>query len=169
MTHKALCIVAERIMRRMGHQGNDPVHSFGLSISVTAIEPKMEWENPDVIGWNRYSWGSKKSHPFPGSIVFECKVSHADFLADMEKAARQDNFSGMGDLRYYVCPPGIIKPEEVPGRWGLIYATPKGRSIEWDVIKGCRKWTTIEDWNFGYVNKAAEMEILLGLLGKERR
>ncbi len=26
----------------------------------------------------------------------------------------------MGQIRYYMTPPGLLKPEEVPGAWGLL-------------------------------------------------
>jgi len=32
----------------------------------------------------------------------------------------------MGDERYYLCPPGMIKPEEVPVNWGLLYTYRNG-------------------------------------------
>lgn len=32
----------------------------------------------------------------------------------------------MGDYRYYCCPKGLIKPEELPLGWGLLYVFPSG-------------------------------------------
>ncbi|MFH1604500.1 MAG: hypothetical protein ABIH03_11400 [Pseudomonadota bacterium] len=28
---------------------------------------------------------------------------------------------GMGSQRYYMVPDGMIQPDEIPGRWGLLY------------------------------------------------
>lgn len=67
-------------------------------------------EFPDVIGF--YSGGS---------LVIECKVSRSDFLADKNKHFRRTPELGMGDHRYYCCPTGLIKAEELPVGWGLLY------------------------------------------------
>lgn len=71
-------------------------------------------DNPDVWG---YGGGE--------SVVIEVKTSHADFLADRKKwcrgveAERMDMQSGK--YKWYLCPKGIIKPEELPPKWGLLY------------------------------------------------
>lgn len=72
-------------------------------------------EIPDAIGFT--SWTS---------ILVECKVSRADFLKDKKKAHRLTG-KGMGRHRYYMCPAGLIKKEEVPEGWGLLYVTEKRR------------------------------------------
>lgn len=76
------------------------------------------WNNelPDVLGFSRDL-----------STVIECKVSRADFLRDSKKSFRLNPNSGMGDMRYYVAPKGLIKPEELPYRWGLIEILPSGK------------------------------------------
>lgn len=67
-------------------------------------------EFPDVIGF-----GSDLS------VVVECKVSRADYLADAKKPFRLRPESGMGKRRYYCVPEGLIKASELPTGWGLIY------------------------------------------------
>ena len=70
---------------------------------------------PDVIGF---------SSDF--SVLIECKVSHSDFLADLHKPHRNEmNRTQMGNYRYYLAPPEIIKPEEVPDTWGLLVCLDK--------------------------------------------
>lgn len=75
-------------------------------------------EIPDVIGFG--SWHS---------VVIECKVSRSDFLSDKKKHFRKKPEVGMGKKRYYCCPSGLIKQEELPEGWGLIYVTEKGKAI----------------------------------------
>ena len=72
-------------------------------------------ENTDV-------WGYSNTE---GTAVIEVKVSHSDFLADQKKWWRSNDAAVTGNqagtLRWYLCPEGIIKPEELPDGWGLLY------------------------------------------------
>jgi len=74
-------------------------------------------EMPDAIGWRR------ACH----SVVVECKISRADFLADHEKPFRRKPQLGMGCERYYLAPAGLLRPEELPGGWGLLES--RNRSV----------------------------------------
>ena len=65
---------------------------------------------PDAIGWKR------ACH----SVVVECKVSRADFLADREKPFRQKSHLGMGCERLYLASAGMIRRQELPDGWGLL-------------------------------------------------
>jgi len=67
-------------------------------------------EVPDAIGWKR------ACH----SVVVECKISRADFLADLNKPWRQKPQKGMGCERFYLTPGGLLQPEELPVGWGLL-------------------------------------------------
>jgi len=72
-------------------------------------------EYPDVIGFG--AWGH--------SVLVEVKVSRADFLSDKKKFFRKNPEQGMGRYRYYCCPKGLIKIEDLPEGWGLIYVNEK--------------------------------------------
>jgi hypothetical protein len=67
-------------------------------------------EVPDVIGWKG----------FCKSVLVECKVSRADFLADAEKSFRRKPEEGMGSQRFYLAPAGVLRREELPKHWGLL-------------------------------------------------
>lgn len=84
--------------------------------SVVIREPFRSWnkEQPDAIGWRS-----------DVSILIEVKASRSDFLSDKSKTFRADPDKGMGDWRFYMCPPGIIKIEDLPKGWGLLYVTDK--------------------------------------------
>ena len=73
-------------------------------------------ENTDVWG---YCCGECTS------AVIEVKTSHSDFLADQKKWWRtneaKDRGFQAGTRRWYLCPDGVIKPEELPEGWGLLY------------------------------------------------
>lgn len=70
-------------------------------------------ENPDVIGWASGA----------GSVLMECKLSRADFLRDAEKIVRKNPRAGMGQRRYYLCPPEMIQVKDLPPKWGLLWLT----------------------------------------------
>jgi len=67
-------------------------------------------EMPDAIGWKR------TQH----SVVVECKVSRADFLADRAKPFRQKPEKGLGCERFYLTTAGLLRVEELPEGWGLL-------------------------------------------------
>ena len=54
------------------------------------------------------------------SVLVECKVTRADFLADRGKPFRAKPEQGVGSERFYLTPPGLVKVEELPVGWGLL-------------------------------------------------
>lgn len=69
-------------------------------------------ETADAIGWNSTY-----------STIIECKASRSDFLADRKKPFRRNAETGMGSLRYFCAPSGLINPQELPPFWGLLEST----------------------------------------------
>ncbi len=67
-------------------------------------------EMPDAIGWKR------ACH----SVLVECKISRADFLADREKPFRKKPALGLGCERFYLTPAGLVDAGELPAGWGLL-------------------------------------------------
>lgn len=101
-THAALCQMAMRWLRGQ---------SCGVVFGDTFHASSFSGEQPDAIGWR---WNV--------SILVECKTSRADFLADKTKPFRIDPARGMGDWRFYLCPPGIVTQADLPAGWGLLHA-----------------------------------------------
>jgi len=108
MTHDELCERAARWLR-----GRKPstqecwsprVCRLVLREVVSAVD-----EIPDAIGW----WGSGQS------ILVECKASRADYLRDAHKGHRS-YACAIGAQRYYMTPPGLLSPDELPDGWGLL-------------------------------------------------
>lgn len=77
---------------------------------VLSEQACVSGEMPDAIGWKR------RNH----SVLVECKVSRADFLADREKPFRGNAALGLGCERFYLVPAGLICAEELPAGWGLL-------------------------------------------------
>lgn len=70
----------------------------------------LSGEMPDAIGWKR------ACH----SVLVECKISRADFLADRDKSFRQKPEIGLGCERFYLTPVGLLRPAELLPGWGLL-------------------------------------------------
>lgn len=102
MTHNDLVQIAYRWVLKRG--------SCGVAFKELNTTTSNR-EYPDVIGFG--AWNH--------SVLIEVKVSRPDFMKDRHKSFRKDPSLGMGKYRYYMCPAGLIKPEDLPERWGLIY------------------------------------------------
>jgi hypothetical protein len=98
MTHAQLVERAVGWLRR---------YRCGVVLSEQAC---VSGEMPDAIGWK------KACH----SVLVECKVTRADFLADRTKPFRQKPEKGVGSERFYLTPAGLVKIEELPAGWGLL-------------------------------------------------
>jgi hypothetical protein len=98
MTHAQLVQLAVQWLRR---------YRCGVVLSEQAC---ISGEVPDAIGWQR------ASH----SVVVECKVSRADFLADLEKPFRRNQETAVGCERFYLTLSGLLEVAELPEGWGLL-------------------------------------------------
>ncbi len=97
-THDQLCDIAVDYLKKRGYY-------------VVAKEVNCGCgEIPDAIGFN-----------YSRSALIECKTSRSDFLADRKKLCRTGKRTGLGNYRFYLCEEGLIKKEELPYGWGLIY------------------------------------------------
>jgi hypothetical protein len=98
MTHAQL---VERAVRWLRY------YRCGVVLSEQAC---TSGEMPDAIGWKQ------ACH----SVLVECKVTRADFLADRVKPFRQKPGKGVGSERFYLTPPDLLEPKELPAGWGLL-------------------------------------------------
>lgn len=94
-------------------------NSIGCNVVLRELSCMGTREIPDALGFK----GGR-------SILVECKVNRSDFLADKNKGFRSEPEKGMGDTRYFACPPGLIDPSEVPNGWGLLFIHPRRIIIE---------------------------------------
>lgn len=85
---------------------------------VVLTEASGGHEQPDAIGWRL---GGRHS------ILIECKTSRGDFLRDREKWHRRHESVRIGRVRYYMTPASLVRPDEVPGGWGLLEVDAAGR------------------------------------------
>jgi len=96
--HHALVELGARHIRRVG-----------FPVVATELRAWGSREEADVIAFRTHT-----------SALIEAKCSRADFFADARKPER--SAGGLGVYRFYLCPAGLIEPDEVPCRWGLLWA-----------------------------------------------
>ena len=135
MTHSALVDLAVKWLRTH--------YRCGIVLSEQAC---CSGEVPDVIAWK----GRCRS------VVVECKVSRADFLADRNKPWRQNPESALGCERFYMAPAGLIAATDLPDGWGLLEV--RGRKVESTIA--CSKRRSLRSAE-GLMN---EMNLLLASL-----
>lgn len=99
---------------RLTNLGARWFRKYGFGLVSTELTCFGSRERPDVIAFRSNC-----------SAMIEVKVSRSDFRADCKKPEREAG--GLGNYRFYLCPEGMITPDELPPRWGLLYA--KGRSV----------------------------------------
>lgn len=120
MTHDELVLKAEKWLKIQGC-------GVVFRDKFKAITHNREF--PDAIGWREGL-----------SILVECKTSRADFLADKGKLFRKTSEDGMGDWRFFLCPPDIITVSDLPEGWGLLYAHQKQIKKIHNVPGNCNWW-----------------------------
>jgi hypothetical protein len=152
MTHSALVELAVRWLRSS--------YRCGIILSEQAC---CTGEVPDVIGWKGVSRGvpgARRARRGAScrSVLVECKISRADFLADRGKPWRQDEAAqgGLGCERFYMAPAGLISAAELPSGWGLLVV--RNRKVE--IAVACNKRKSLRT-SEGLLN---EMNLLLASL-----
>jgi hypothetical protein len=112
-------------------------------------------EIPDVIGW-RDVYGK--------TYLLEAKSTRGDFLKDKHKPWRRNPSDGMGMFRYYICPPKMIRKEELPDGWGLLYAHARVITLECGVDP--RRYGSPDMYTFHERNTLSEQRMLLSALNR---
>jgi hypothetical protein len=107
MNHKELTLKASRWLKK--HSNNTVIPNC-REVATEISCANATGEIADVIGW--CSWTS---------VLIEVKVSRSDFKRDSKKIFREYADMGMGEFRYYICPTDLIKIDELPPNWGLLY------------------------------------------------
>lgn len=113
--------------------------------AVVASEIPGHSEIPDAIGWSTAGY----------STLVECKASRSDFLRDQKKYFRRVSEMGVGMQRFYLTPPGLLSPEELPEGWGLLEA---GHPLHLTKIRMVRASERFE------ISETSEMSILIQLM-----
>ena len=143
--HRQLCEIGAKFLKRSASKNGHGCH-FAI------IEPSVYGENPDVFGVRHGTISKHKIgdtvHVYGydvGTVVLEAKTSRPDFLRDRAKSHKATDEMGLGRWRYYICPENLIKVEDLPPKYGLIWVT-KGGQVK--VIAGALavKKRTVKDY-----------------------
>lgn len=112
LTHRNLCIKAAKYLRSQG------IVPFSRCQYVVC-ELERQGESPDAFGFSSAT-----------TQLIEVKVSRADFLSDKHKDWRKFPHNGLGSYRSYMCPNGLIRPNDLPNNWGLLWVGEDGKITE---------------------------------------
>lgn len=137
MTHRELCIIGAKWLK------NRWIDFERCQYVVCELE--RVGESPDIFGFGM-SITTK---------LIEVKISRSDFLSDKKKHWRQIPDFGLGDMRYFLCPTDLIKINELPDKWGLLYSNEKG---EITIIKKAEQQ---------HGNKREETALICGIMRRE--
>lgn len=139
-----------------------PMSRGGPGCQVAFSEARngfKDGEIPDAIGYRAGVWDE-------GTVLVEVKVSRADFLADAKKPHRMNPAMGVGLYRYYMAPQGMIKPEELPSKWGLIEVSNKGRlhAVSGRIKENHCQPGYVDQWRFEERNLDYELSLLVRMV-----
>ena len=102
ITHRYLCELGAKYLTL--------VVDYRLRCQKAIVEmTSASTETPDVFGIN-----------CGNTVLIEVKMSRADFLRDKKKQCRLKS-KGVGSTRYYLAPKDLIRIEDLPEKWGLLY------------------------------------------------
>lgn len=138
--HNDLCIRAEKWLKQQ---------NCGVVFHDRFQAMTWSGEKPDALGFRSDC-----------SILIECKATRSDFLSDKRKIFRAHPELGIGDWRFYMCPPNIIKTEDLPEGWGLLYVE-KNRVLKVHGVPPNSKWVGNKPFEG---NKTAEMQTMYSAL-----
>lgn len=123
-THKEICDIAVKFLKRS---------SNGLKCQIAISEIQTSYYSGEQVD----AFGYRCIEPYAGSYMIEVKVSRGDFLADGKKPHRIDPAKGVGKYRAYMCPEGLIQPDEIPQGWDLFWVNDRGhvKIVKMDLIE----------------------------------
>lgn len=91
------------------------------------------------------------------TIGVEIKVSRSDFLRELNNPAKREQIETYAMETYFACPLGMLKPDELPEKWGLMTVSDKGARIAKRAVQ--RDQLQLDIFFFASVcRRAAEVE-----------
>ena len=91
--------------------------------------------------WAFHLWPSGGYQP----TGFEIKVSRSDFLRELARPDKTARYMELCQFFYYVTPSGMVLPDEVPEKAGLIWVNERGCRMK---KKAPNRGTPEPEWDF---------------------
>jgi hypothetical protein len=107
-----------------------------LAVSLRA-EGRITWENvefvisghPRAVRPDVYSMVCTRNEDRMCPTVHEVKVSRSDFHADLAVADKRGGYQKLAARLFYVTPPKLLDPKELPDGCGLVEEASPGRFV----------------------------------------
>jgi hypothetical protein len=121
--HEAL---VERVAREMQRAGRVVWRGLSLRAPLQAEGGATTWAMamPDV-----FSIRHTTVEDYVEPIVHEIKVSRADLLSDLRRAAKREAYRALASQCWYVLRAGIATADEVPAAYGVMCADGQGLTV----------------------------------------
>jgi hypothetical protein len=121
--HEAL---VQRVAEDMQRSGRIAWRGLALRAPLVGADGATQWvvAMPDVFSI-RPSTLEDGVEP----VVHEVKVSRADLLSDLRRAAKGQAYAALASQCWYVLQAGIAEPDEVPEMYGVLLARPDGLEL----------------------------------------
>ena len=127
-SHRGLAIE----MRRALSERHDPARGWAF-IMEAPLDIGGRPHHIDALAINYYASGHY------ARIGYEIKVSRGDFLSELRRPQKTARSATFCSAFYFVCPAGMLKPDEVPDPYGLIIVRPQdGRNGRTRILKRSR-------------------------------
>ncbi|WP_082198153.1 MmcB family DNA repair protein [Bacillus sp. FJAT-26390] len=109
-------VKAEHIKQALASKHSD-------DLFMTEVKTGRTWNNSELLKFDAFAM--KKSWANPCIYGYEVKVSRADFLKDQ----KWPGYMAYCHRFAFVCPKGLIQPEELPDEVGLIWFYPDSGAL----------------------------------------
>ena len=97
------------------------------------------------------TWPSSKFHRY----AFEIKVSRGDLMHELDHPEKRKWAYDISNEFWFVCAPGIAKPDEIPETCGLMVATKNGKQLRTQKRAQYREAEPLEVWEIASIIRSA--------------
>jgi hypothetical protein len=121
--HESLVL---RVAQEMQRSGRIVWRGLSLRAPLVADDGQTQWvmAMPDV-----FSIRPSTVEDYVEPVVHEVKVSRADLLSDLRRAAKGQAYAALASQCWYVLHEGIARADEVPALFGVMLARQDGLEV----------------------------------------
>jgi hypothetical protein len=118
--------LVQRVAQEMQRGGRIVWRGLTLRAPLVAEDGQTQWvmAMPDV-----FSIRASTVEDYVEPVAHEVKVSRADLLSDLRRAAKGQAYAALASQCWYVLREGIAEADEVPALFGVMLARPEGLEV----------------------------------------